>query len=82
MSGSDLEDDVALRRSVPMVPERRQAEGVSGAVREIEPALQRVRAVLSVLQSRQPGPHETIELLRVRSLLGEDVAWSREVLKR
>src|SRR6185436_20800380 len=33
----DLEDDVALRRPESVVPQRRQAERLSGAVPEIEP---------------------------------------------
>ena len=42
-----------------MVPECRQAECVSGAVGEIEPAVQRVRFVLRVLQSREAGTQDT-----------------------
>ena len=38
--GQYLEDDVALRRPKAVVPQCRQTERVSGAVREIEPALQ------------------------------------------
>ena len=64
------------------MPERRQTERMSGAVGEIEPALQRVRVVLGVLQACQPRTHEPIELLRVRSLLREDVSRTREALKR
>jgi hypothetical protein len=37
-----LEDDVALRRPKSLVPQCRQTECVSGAVSEIEPAVQRV----------------------------------------
>src|SRR5690242_5461041 len=50
-----LEDDVALRRPESVVPQRRQTERMSRAVREVEPALERVPLVLCVFQPSQTG---------------------------
>ena len=47
-----LKNDVPLRWAKSAVPQRRQAECVSGAVGEIEPAVERVGFVLRVLQAR------------------------------
>ena len=72
-----LKNDVPLRWPEPVVPERRQAQYVSGAVGEIESAVQRVLVVLRVLQPRQARTDETSELLRVwmrlLTALGQDV---------
>ena len=80
--GQDLEDDVPLRRSKPVMPQRRETESVSRAVREVKPALQGVRLVLCVFQPRQTRANKTVELLRVRSFLPEDVAGTGQALKR
>jgi hypothetical protein len=69
-------------RPQSVVPKRRQAEGVSGAVGEIEPTVQRVGVVLGVRQPRQARTDEACELLRIGRFLSEDVPRTRETLKR
>src|SRR5450759_4766222 len=77
-----LKDDVPLGWPESMAPECRQAESVSGAVGEIEPAVQRVRHVLRVLEPCQGRTDETRKLLRIGRFLCEDVSRTREALKR
>ena len=76
-----LKNDVALRWPESVMPERRQAECVSGAVGEIEPTVEGVRFALRVLQPRQAGTHEARKLVRIGSLLCEDVSRAGEALK-
>ena len=64
-----LEDDVALRGPEPVMSERGQAEGMGGAVGQIEAALKGERGVLRVREPRQAGAHESRELPGVRTLL-------------
>ena len=77
-----LKNDVPLRWPEPAVPQRRQAEGVSGAVGEIESAVERVRFVLCVLETRQARTHEGSKLLRIWRFDREDVSWTCEALKQ
>lgn len=51
-----------------MVPERCEAESVRRAIGEIEPAVEGVRFVLSILQPSQSGAEKTSEFLGVRRL--------------
>jgi hypothetical protein len=55
---------------------------LSGAVGEIESAVQRVRFVLRVLEPCQGRTNETFELLRIGRFLCEDVSRTGETLKR
>ena len=75
-----LKDDVPLRWPESVVSQRRQTKCVSGAVGEIEPAVQRVRIVLRVLQPRQARTHQTCKLLRIGRFLCEDVYRTGEAL--
>src|SRR2546425_8398577 len=77
-----LKNDVPFRCAESVVPERRQTQCVSGAVGEIEPAVQRVRFVLRVLEPCEGRTDETCKLLRIGRFLCENVSRSREALKR
>jgi hypothetical protein len=77
-----LKNDVPLRWPESVVAQRRQAECVSGAVGEIEAAVERVRFVLRVLQPRQARSDETCELLSIWRLLRENVSRTCEAVKR
>src|SRR5207237_2050418 len=60
----------------------RQTKCVSGAVGEIESAVQRVRFSLRVFQARQARTYEAGKLLRVWRFLRENVSRTGETLKR
>lgn len=75
-----LEDDVPLRRAVAAMSKRREAQGVSGAVSKIEPAMQRVRRLLGISQPRQCRLHEAGEFVCI-GFLRQDIPWSCETVK-
>lgn len=65
----------------PWYLERSETQRMSGAVREIEAAVEGVRLVLSVFEPGQSGPYKTRELVGVRRLAGETTSRAGETLK-
>ena len=80
--GQDLEHDVALRRTKPLIAEGSQTQRVGRAVREVESAIEGVRLVLGVFETRHAGADETRKLRAIGRLMGEDATRTGEAVKR
>jgi len=70
-----LEHHVSVRGTIAGPAQRGKAQRVRGVVGEVEPALQGVRSVLRIGESRAARLLEPGKLLRVRGLLAERLAW-------